>query len=200
MKHTQFHLGGPISFTILLSLYFLMVTLIVTHIDPVSGVAAIDADPGADLVVRDYTRPENDLVLNPSMFEVKAKPTRPSPIKTQVASAVRVKTESTPIVRVAPPSPETISGWFNTYGAQYGIDPKVLEKIAFCESGYNPQAVNGPYGGMFQFHASTWASNRNAMGLDPNPALRFNGEESVKTAAFKMSRDGVGAWPVCGRR
>jgi hypothetical protein len=52
---------------------------------------------------------------------------------------------------------------------------------------------------MFQFLASTWSANRNSMGLDPNPELRFDAQESIKTTAFKISRDGVGAWPVCGR-
>jgi hypothetical protein len=35
------------------------------------------------------------------------------------------------------------------------------------------------------------------MGLDENLDLRYSAEESAKTAAYKMSRDGFGAWPVC---
>lgn len=90
--------------------------------------------------------------------------------------------------------------WYEKYGQQYGVDPIILEKIASCESGERAQAVNGPYGGIFQFVTSTWISNRKAMGEDPNPALRFNAEESIKTAAFKMGRDGYGAWPACSRK
>jgi hypothetical protein len=36
------------------------------------------------------------------------------------------------------------------------------------------------------------------MGLNPDPELRFNAEEAIKTTAYKISRDGTGAWPVCG--
>jgi hypothetical protein len=38
------------------------------------------------------------------------------------------------------------------------------------------------------------------MGENPDPFLRYHPEEAAKTAAFKMSRDGFGAWPVCGRK
>ena len=89
---------------------------------------------------------------------------------------------------------------FEKYGAEYGVDPNVLRSIAYCESTNNPAAVNGPYAGLFQFVTSTWVANRNAMGLDPDPALRFDAEEAIRTAAYKISRDGTGAWPVCQYR
>jgi len=92
-----------------------------------------------------------------------------------------------------------LEGLMERYGEYYGVSKEVLKKIAFCESGYNPEAINGPFAGMYQFLASTWISNRNAMGLDPNPDLRFNTEEAIRTTAFKISRDGTGAWPVCGK-
>ncbi len=85
------------------------------------------------------------------------------------------------------------------YANEYGVDAGRMLSIASCESGYNPSAVNGPYAGIYQFSSSTWQSNRKAMGLNPDPGLRFNPEEAAKTAAFKMSRDGFGAWPVCSR-
>jgi hypothetical protein len=90
--------------------------------------------------------------------------------------------------------------WFNQYGSEYGIDVVSLKSIAKCESGLNPNAINGIYGGLFQFSGSTWTSNRNAMGLDSDIGLRFNPEEAIRTAAFKIGRDGMGAWPVCQYR
>jgi soluble lytic murein transglycosylase-like protein len=87
---------------------------------------------------------------------------------------------------------------FNKYGEKYGVSPLLLREIAACESSFNPRAVNGPYAGLFQFCTSTWVSNRQAMGLNPDPELRFNAEEAIKTTAYKISRDGTGAWPVCG--
>ncbi len=101
-------------------------------------------------------------------------------------------------VPVSISSIQEIRDFFEKYGNEYGLDPKLLEKIAYCESGFNNRAVNGPYAGLFQFCSSTWVSNRRALGLNTNPNLRFNAEESVRTAAFKISRDGTGAWPVCG--
>lgn len=89
---------------------------------------------------------------------------------------------------------------FDKYGKEYGVNKQVLSKIAYCESTFNPNAVNGPYAGMFQFVTSTWVADRKSMGLDPDPNLRFNAEEAVKTTAYKISRGGIGAWPVCGKR
>lgn len=98
-----------------------------------------------------------------------------------------------------PITPVELEPLFDKYCGEYGLNKEMMKKIANCESHFNSQAVNGPYGGMYQFSVSTWRSNRQAMGLDSNPDLRFNAEESIKTAAFKISRDGTGAWPVCGK-
>jgi soluble lytic murein transglycosylase-like protein len=96
-------------------------------------------------------------------------------------------------------APEELNSWFSRYGTEFGVSEHVLRKIAKCESTFKPQAKNGPFAGLFQFLASTWASTRKLMNLDPNPDLRFNPEEAIKTAAFKISRHGTAAWPVCRR-
>jgi len=96
-------------------------------------------------------------------------------------------------------APQELQPLFTRYAQEYGVDADILAKIARCESHFNPQAVSGPYGGMYQYLVSTWASTRNAMGQDPNPDLRFSPEEAIETSAFKISRGGIGAWPVCGR-
>lgn len=88
------------------------------------------------------------------------------------------------------------------YASLYGANPEVMIGIARCESGLREDAVSstGAYHGLFQFVTSTWQSNRRAMGLDDSPALMHNAEEAIKTAAFKMGRDGYGAWPVCSQK
>ena len=116
----------------------------------------------------------------------------------QVAAQDRVAPTRQPVQYTAPAE---IDGMINKYAAEYGADPNMMKKIAKCESNYNPGAISpsGAYHGLYQFVASTWISNRNAMGLDPDPALRHNAEEAIRTAAFKMGRDGYGAWPVCSK-
>lgn len=88
---------------------------------------------------------------------------------------------------------------FERYALSYGISKEKLKTIAICESGLNPMAINTFYGGLFQFSPDTWRSNRKLMGENTDTDLRFNAEEAIKTAAFKMSRDGFGAWPHCGK-
>lgn len=94
-------------------------------------------------------------------------------------------------------SPKEIIQLIEKYASTYGVDKNMMIGIAKCESNFKENAVNGPYVGIYQFVAGTWISNRRVMGLDESPDLRYNAEESIKTAAFKMSRDGFGAWPVC---
>jgi hypothetical protein len=79
------------------------------------------------------------------------------------------------------------------------VDNNLLKRIAACESGFNSNAENGDYQGMFQFAASSWTTTRQAMGADINTDLRKNAGEAIKTAAFKIARNGAGAWPSCSK-
>lgn len=115
------------------------------------------------------------------------------------------KPTPTPTPKPSPtPTPLPVTGgqldeWFTKYANHYSIDRSKLWKVAVCESGLRANAVNGPYGGMFQFSSSTWVTTRKAMSLDTNPDLRFNPEEAIRTAAFKTSIAGFSAWPSCGK-
>ncbi len=97
---------------------------------------------------------------------------------------------------------EEIISLIRKFAKDYGVNEEMMIAIAKCESGFNHKAISpsGTYRGIYQFVNSTWQSNRRAMGLDDNPELVFNAEEAIRTAAFKMSRDGFGAWPVCSQK
>ena len=105
----------------------------------------------------------------------------------------------TPLPAFPPLSTDQINHWIKHYSGFYSVSEDLLKKIAVCESKLDPKAQNGPYGGMFQFSTSSWKSTRGFMNLDPNPTLRFNAEEAIKTAAFKISISGPGAWPNCAK-
>lgn len=102
------------------------------------------------------------------------------------------------------PKPTLVVGsqlleWVNKYSSEMSVDRDLLLRIGNCESGMNSNSRYLDYGGIFQFSTNTWISTRKMMNLDPNPELRFNPEESIKTAAFKLSRSGAGAWPNCSK-
>ena len=92
---------------------------------------------------------------------------------------------------------EGLEALFSKYGTEYHVDPNWLKKIAKCESNFNPNADSGLYVGMFQFAAPTWSSTRTGMGFDPNPDLRRDAEESIRTAAYMLSHGRQNAWPNC---
>jgi len=127
------------------------------------------------------------------------KTTEPSPIPTVVPTP---KPSPKPVVAAVQLPAHELDSLFQKYGAEYGVSWEKLKAIAKCESNFNAGVVskNGLYGGMYQYVASTWVGTRKQMGLDPNPELRFNAEEAIRTTAWKISQGGIGAWPVCGKR
>jgi Transglycosylase-like domain len=73
--------------------------------------------------------------------------------------------------------------------------PKILKKIAQCESGGNPRAISpdGRYRGKYQFSRSTWR----AMGGKGDPAKAS--EYKQDKLALKLYRaEGTRPWPYCG--
>lgn len=91
-----------------------------------------------------------------------------------------------------------IDEFFAQYSTLYNVDIWLLRNIAVCESGYQSQARNLYYQGMYQFSESTWKANRLVMGEDPNPVLRNDAGEAIQTAAYLISQGkGPGLWPNC---
>jgi len=69
------------------------------------------------------------------------------------------------------------------------------KKVANCESGGNPRAVNpAGYYGLFQFDRQTWRS----VGGSGNPA-QASGAEQLMRAKKLYAQRGASPWPVCGR-
>ena len=127
----------------------------------------------------------------------------PSPTQTPTATIEPSPTQkptSTPLPTATPTpqfSSEQIHSFIERFSSQYGVDPNVLRHIAVCESGFNSNAINGPYIGLYQFGSVTWESNRKLMGEDIDPELRLNPEESTQTAAYAVSQGKGGLWPNC---
>ena len=108
----------------------------------------------------------------------------------------------TPIPTPTPvPQPEftheQINQMIDQIGRIYSVDPNVLRHLAICESTFNPNAVNGPYAGLYQFDTRSWESFRKLINQDPDPGLRFNIQQSIHTAAFAISINRTAIWPNC---
>ncbi len=80
-----------------------------------------------------------------------------------------------------------------TAAAESGVN---WDAIAQCESGGNwaTSTGNGFYGGL-QFTMSTWRANGGAG--NPVSATR---EQQIAVAERVLRSQGIGAWPVCGKR
>jgi hypothetical protein len=70
------------------------------------------------------------------------------------------------------------------------------DRVAACESGGNwgISTGNGYHGGL-QFTLGTWRAN-GGTGLPENASR----EEQIRVANNVLQSQGIGAWPVCGRR
>ncbi len=93
--------------------------------------------------------------------------------------------------------PEDLDELFRKYSSAYSIDIELLKRIAKCESGFNTNATNKDYAGLFQFGTTLWTQTRTLMGESSDLNLRFNPEEAIKTASFMVSQNHLGIWPNC---
>jgi lysozyme family protein len=78
--------------------------------------------------------------------------------------------------------------------ASASSDASVLEQIAECESGGDPEAISadGRYRGKYQFSRATWR----AMGGRGDPADASEAEQD-RRAAKLLARRGTAPWPNC---
>jgi len=74
--------------------------------------------------------------------------------------------------------------------------PAILQRIAQCESGGNPHAIDasGTYRGKYQFDLQTWHAN----GGSGDPATAPEAQQDRMAMKLYQSR-GTQPWPVCGR-
>lgn len=96
-------------------------------------------------------------------------------------------------------APTHLDPLFSQYAAEYHVEKELLTRVAYCESRFNSEAVNGNYVGLFQFASERWVAYRTQMGHDPNPDLRRNANESIKTAAYLIAKGKLYMWPTCSK-
>jgi len=106
---------------------------------------------------------------------------------------------STPLLPVSSTvvSKADINLLIERYAVEFHVESGILRHLAECESGFNPLAVNKSRVGLYQFSPSIWRSNRNEMGTDSNLDLRYDASESIRTAAYILSKGKRWVWPVC---
>lgn len=138
----------------------------------------------------DVTEPSPSLELIPSPISEPTPTPTPRPTPKPIPTPTPLPTAATAV---------QMDTWFTQYSGSQSVSIEMLRKIAVCESGYNQFAQNEIYGGLFQFSSSTWVSTRLQMNADSNPDLRFNAEEAIKTAAFRIATIGSAAWPNCSK-
>ena len=150
--------------------------------------------------------PEKTVEPTPSPSPEPTLPPTPEPTQTPTPTPDSTPSPDPTPTPVPTPTPDVYAhppydGWIAQYAGQFGVDRNLLDRLAQCESQFNPNSVspNGSYVGLYQFSAGTWSSYRSRMGLDTNPDLRSNPEEAIKTAAYVIRESGVSPWPNCLR-
>jgi len=92
-----------------------------------------------------------------------------------------------------PAAPADIETIIRSAADAQGADPGQLLRVAWCESRYNPGAVN-PSGasGLFQFMPGTWAANSVRAGY--GGASVFDPVAAANVAAWMFARGAAGQW------
>jgi hypothetical protein len=120
-------------------------------------------------------------------------PEAPAPAPEAPAPAPEAPAPDAPAPEEAPapdaPAPEEAPAPKRTYSVNW-------DAIAGCESGGNWGISTGNgYAGGLQFTPSTWHANGGSGSA--NGASR---DEQIRVAENVLHSQGIGAWPVCGRR
>ncbi|WP_343709925.1 transglycosylase family protein [Mycobacterium sp.] len=154
---------------------------------PSAATAVADDVDGANPPAADGTNLPADLLAvgpTPVMPVVDAGGDEPPPAAPVVEAEAVGPAPDAPD-EVPPPAPEPV----RAYSANW-------DAIAQCESGGNwsISTGNGFYGGL-QFTSSTWRANGGS-----GSAASASREEQIRVAENVLRTQGIGAWPVCGRR
>ena len=119
----------------------------------------------------------------------------PSPTPTPIPPTSTPTTMPTPIIITS----TVLDELFTKYSSEYSVDKELMKRIAYCESGLNPNANTSQYAGLYQFSESLWISTRTLMRQNSDPNIRFNAEEAIRTAAFMISQNHLYIWPNCNK-
>jgi len=149
----------------------------------------------------------NRVVANPAVTITPTAAVSPTAEPTSSPTPTK-KPKSKPKLRpTAVPSPtpkptpkytsEQIYRLIDKFAGQYGVDANLLRHIAVCESGFDPEATNLSYAGLFQFSPNTWEKYRKVLGAATDPELRLDAQEAVQTAAYVLSVNQTYIWPNC---
>lgn len=139
---------------------------------------AVDAPPAPELVGFDPNLPAPDAVPVP---DAPAPDAPPAP--EQVAFDPNLPAPDAPADEA--PAPKPVKAYSVNWDA-----------IAQCESGGNWAISTGNgYSGGLQFTAGTWRANGGS-----GSAAGASREEQIRVAENVLHSQGIGAWPVCGRR
>lgn len=170
--------------------------VILTPVIIVSNIDKIGSVKGVFIAATPTITPSPTLTITPMATST------PTPTITPTATPT-IYLSPTPTLLPTPTlmliTSQQFESWFERYANEFSVSRDLLRKIAGCESNFHSNSTNGDYVGLFQFSSYAWQSTRTAMGADNNLDLRFNPEESIRTAAFKIAHGGIGAWPVCGK-
>jgi hypothetical protein len=145
---------------------------------------AQDAPPAPDAAPAPVAAPAPDAPPPPA--DLPPAPDAPAPPAPDAAPA--------PDAPPAPPAddapaPEPAKAPVKAYSVNW-------DAIAACESGGNWSISTGNgYSGGLQFTPSTWRANGGSG--SPSGASR---EDQIRVAENVLHSQGIGAWPVCGRR
>lgn len=123
----------------------------------------------------------------------------PTPTFTPISSPTPTLPPTPTLTPVPIVSPANLEPLFNQYALHYGVDKELLKRIADCESKFNAGAIGagGKYVGLYQFGSDIWVRYREEMGLATNPDFRLDANESIKTAAYLISKGKLFLWPNC---
>jgi soluble lytic murein transglycosylase-like protein len=92
-----------------------------------------------------------------------------------------------------------VPGMIRSAAARWGVDAGRMDRIAKCESRYDPRATSkGGHRGIFQFDGPTWRGRAGWAGVSTDFAVAYDARANVEVAAATMARGEWSRWECRG--
>lgn len=94
---------------------------------------------------------------------------------------------------------EPVQALIAHYAREYGADPALLTRIAWCESRFDPAAFNPADGtvGVMQFNRVTWAELAPQIGVSGDFREAWSAASNVAVASYAIALRQTWRWRGC---
>jgi len=138
-----------------------------------------------------------EMAVESDIFTNREPAISPSPVAgaPQVVPKPKVEGKNPEIKKLQGERYQQVKNVIQSAAQEFGVDPDLLQDIAFAESSLDPskQSNESSAGGLFQFIDSSWKQMMQELGL-PENTPKTNPEANARAAALALAKGRINWW------